>query len=57
MKEIIRNTSVFVGGEDWSYLVRSNEDLNKNLFFHLVRVEMGGNKGIHKIEKDEHISC
>ena len=42
------------GGGDWSYQVHSNEELNRKLHFHLLRVEMGGDKGIHKIIENEH---
>ena len=55
MNKVVESYKDFMwDGLDWFYSgVTSNEELNSKMFFVLVRNDMGGNKGIHKINENE----
>ena len=54
MKEIIEKyKGVKWGGGEWSHIVSSNDELNEIFFFQLLRNDMGGNLGIHKINEND----
>ena len=54
MNKVVENhEDIMWGGLDWFYSgVISNEELNRKMFFVLLRNDMGGNEGIHKIDNE-----